>query len=120
MLQMKRIMNAKYSLNNFICIITLLFSFETGVAQIIPTDNATLNYIHVRFQFPEVKGAAIYKLEIFDRWGELIFESDEVRKGWDGYYRGKLCQQDVYVWKAYVKLNTGKKYEKVGDVTLLR
>jgi gliding motility-associated-like protein len=69
--------------------------------------------------FPYTSGVAEYKLEIFDRWGELIFESDEVRRGWDGYYRGKLCQQDVYVWKASVKLNTGKTYNGVGDVTLL-
>lgn len=70
--------------------------------------------------FPYASGVIGYKLEIYDRWGELIFESDDLNIGWDGYYRGKLCQQDVYVWKAYVKLNTNKTYRLVGDVTLLR
>jgi hypothetical protein len=31
-----------------------------------------------------------------------------------------LCQQDVYVWKAYVKLNNGREFKQTGDVTLLR
>ena len=70
--------------------------------------------------FPYTYGVVDYKLEIFNRWGELIFESDDIKIGWDGYYRGKLCQQDVYVWKANVKLNNGKEYNLCGNLTLLR
>ncbi len=70
--------------------------------------------------FPYTSGVVEYKLQIFNRWGEQIFESMDVKKGWDGYYRGQLCQEDVYVWKAYVKLNNGKVVHKSGDVTLLR
>lgn len=70
--------------------------------------------------FPHTYGVIEYKLYVFDRWGELIFESDDIKQGWDGYYRGKLCQQDVYVWKADIKLNNGKIYNLSGNVTLLR
>ena len=70
--------------------------------------------------FPHTTGVIDYKLEIFNRWGELIFESDDVKLGWDGYYRGVLCQQGVYVWKAGVKLTNGKIYNLSGDLTLLR
>jgi gliding motility-associated-like protein len=70
--------------------------------------------------FPYTSGVTDFKFQIFNRWGELIFESLDVKIGWDGYYRGKLCQQDVYVWKAYIKLNNGKTFNKSGDVTLLR
>ncbi len=70
--------------------------------------------------FPFTAGVAEYKFQVFNRWGELIFESLDVRVGWDGYYRGKLCQQDVYVWKAYVRHNNGREFRKTGDVTLLR
>ncbi len=70
--------------------------------------------------FPYTSGVSEFKFQIFNRWGELIFESNDVKIGWDGYYRGKLCQQDVYVWKAYIKLNNGKIFNKSGDVTLLR
>lgn len=69
--------------------------------------------------FPYTLGVEEFKLEIFNRWGEQIFESLDIKKGWDGYYKGKLCQQDVYVWKAYVKLSNGKIFNKSGDVTLL-
>ncbi|MES2395148.1 MAG: PKD domain-containing protein [Bacteroidota bacterium] len=70
--------------------------------------------------FPYTTGVDEFKLEIFNRWGEQIFESLDIKKGWDGYYRGVLCQLDVYVWKAYIKLNNGKIFNKSGDVTLLR
>jgi gliding motility-associated-like protein len=70
--------------------------------------------------FPYTSGVTDFKLQIFNRWGELIFETIDIKQGWDGYYRGQLCQQDVYIWKAYVKLNNGKEFNKTGDVTLLR
>ncbi|MDO9188063.1 MAG: PKD domain-containing protein [Bacteroidia bacterium] len=70
--------------------------------------------------FPYSSGVIDFKIEIFNRWGEEIFESLDIKKGWDGYYRGVICQQDVYVFKAYVKLNNGKVFYKNGDVTLLR
>jgi gliding motility-associated-like protein len=70
--------------------------------------------------FPYTSGVVSYKLQVFDRWGELIFESFDVEKGWDGYYNGKLCEQGVYIWKAAVRLSNGKTFNKTGDVTLLR
>ena len=69
---------------------------------------------------PIYTGVKEYELNIFNRWGELIFVSKDVKIGWDGYYRGKLCKQDVYVWKVKVKFVTGEVITKVGDVTLLR
>ncbi|MDO9188065.1 MAG: PKD domain-containing protein [Bacteroidia bacterium] len=69
--------------------------------------------------FPYVSGVIEFKIEIFNRWGEEIFESLDIKKGWDGYYRGQICQQDVYIWKAYIKLNNGKIFHKNGDVTIL-
>jgi gliding motility-associated-like protein len=69
---------------------------------------------------PFTSGVTDYVLQIFNRWGELIFESKDVKIGWDGYYRGQICQEDVYIWKASVKLNNGKLFQHIGDVTLLR
>jgi gliding motility-associated-like protein len=70
--------------------------------------------------FPYTSGVIEYKLQIFNRWGELIFETEDIKQGWDGYYRNQICQVDVYVWKAYIKLNSGKIFNKTGDVTLLK
>ncbi|MEQ8908424.1 MAG: PKD domain-containing protein, partial [Vicingaceae bacterium] len=61
-----------------------------------------------------------YHLMIFNRWGELMFESKDVNIGWDGYYKGKLCQADVYVYKMEVEFINGDRATKVGDLTLLR
>lgn len=69
--------------------------------------------------FPLFSGVKEYRLLIFDRWGELIFESKDVNIGWDGYYRGKLCQEDVYVWKVVATMLDGSTVKKAGDVTLL-
>jgi gliding motility-associated-like protein len=64
-------------------------------------------------------GLASYNLQIFNRWGELIFESNDANRGWDGYYRGKLCQEDVYVYKVKAKRADGDNKEMIGDITLL-
>jgi gliding motility-associated-like protein len=70
--------------------------------------------------FPYTAGVTEYNLMIFNRWGELIFQSRDIMTGWDGYFNGKLCQQDAYVWKAEIKFFDGRKYDKTGSVTLLR
>ncbi|MHB8261050.1 MAG: PKD domain-containing protein [Bacteroidia bacterium] len=70
--------------------------------------------------FPYTAGVTDYHLMIFNRFGELIFESFDLNIGWDGYYKGKLCQQDAYVWKAHIKFFDGRTFNKVGNVTLLR
>ncbi|MFN2422382.1 MAG: PKD domain-containing protein [Cryomorphaceae bacterium] len=70
--------------------------------------------------FPQYKGVEEFEMQIFNRWGELLFESRDVRQGWDGYYRGRLCQMDVYVWRVKVKFADGGELTDIGDVTLIR
>lgn len=69
---------------------------------------------------PIVIGAEEYELNIFNKWGELLFVSKDVNIGWDGYYRNELSKQDVYVYKVQVKYIDGRSESFVGDVTLLR
>lgn len=59
------------------------------------------------------------KLTIFDRWGVQIFQSDDTHVGWDGTYKGKLCEQGVYIYKAEVTSLADTKVYKTGHVTLL-
>jgi gliding motility-associated-like protein len=72
------------------------------------------------FFFPLYEGVKDYHLQVFDRWGELVFESNDVHLGWDGYYRGSPAKQDVYAWKAYARFSDGRETTLSGDVTLLR
>ncbi|MGC1391841.1 MAG: PKD domain-containing protein [Bacteroidales bacterium] len=61
-----------------------------------------------------------YNLQIFNRWGVLIYESSELKKGWDGYFgNANLALQGVYVWKAIGRYADGTYFNKVGDVTFL-
>lgn len=69
--------------------------------------------------FPIHKGVEEYQLLIFNKWGELLFESNDVHRGWNGFYRGQLAKQDVYVWKVRARFVDGQQYEKAGDVTLI-
>ena len=70
---------------------------------------------------PVAMGIQNFHMMIFDRWGNLIFETNDVTKGWDGKRRGNLCQEDVYVWKAdFEKAGDDPiPYKRVGHVTLV-
>jgi gliding motility-associated-like protein len=63
-----------------------------------------------------------YKMEIFDRWGELIFTSNQFRTGWDGTVKGssQIAKDDVYIYKIFVTDLKGNKKYYVGHVTLLK
>ncbi len=62
-----------------------------------------------------------FELLIFNRWGELIFKSDDINKGWDGTYNGKEAEIDVYVWKVRYKRNHTSNWEsEIGRVSLIR
>ncbi|HLP71739.1 MAG TPA: PKD domain-containing protein [Bacteroidales bacterium] len=72
------------------------------------------------FFYPPIKEKVNeYKLQIFNRWGVLIFESHDINKPWNGYYKGELCQQGVYVWYVEGKYLNGSLFRKAGDITLL-
>ncbi|MDP4222953.1 MAG: PKD domain-containing protein [Bacteroidota bacterium] len=61
-----------------------------------------------------------YDLQIFNRWGTLIYESHDLYKGWDGYFGdGNLAVQGVYVWKVTGRYADGNYFSIAGDVTFL-
>jgi gliding motility-associated-like protein len=61
-----------------------------------------------------------YHLMIFNRWGELIFESFSQDIGWNGMIKGQVAKEDVYIWKVEGKYTNGQIFVQTGDVTLLR
>lgn len=63
-----------------------------------------------------------FKMRIFDRWGELLFESHNLYDGWDGYYKGKKVQNDVYVVVTdYTTTCTGEQpVHRITHVTVAR
>ena len=69
-----------------------------------------------------VEGFGITKMswKIYNRWGQLVFESVNKSLGWDGKFKGKLQAMDVYTYTLDVEFSDGKKMRKTGDITLLR
>lgn len=61
-----------------------------------------------------------FELYIFDRWGEKLFYSDNMKNGWDGTYKGSLAKNDTYVWKVIFKDVLHNRGELIGTVTLIR
>jgi gliding motility-associated-like protein len=60
------------------------------------------------------------RLSIFDRWGELVFETTNISNGWDGTFSGKKLDGAVFAYNLKINSPGGKTISKTGNVTLLR
>lgn len=69
---------------------------------------------------PFVEGVTKFSMFIYNKWGELLFESNSQTVGWDGYYKGKLAPSGVYVYRLELRYSDGQEVIKVGDVTLIK
>lgn len=65
--------------------------------------------------------AESFEMYVYDRWGTLIFKSNDANKGWDGTVKGQMVQSDVYVYKIKcISATKGLKKEAAGHVTLYK
>ena len=69
--------------------------------------------------YPMAEYVETFSMQIFNRWGELVFESKHIDHGWDGYYKGRLAQQDVYIWKITASFVGGEQITETGNLTLI-
>ena len=62
-----------------------------------------------------------FKFLVFNRWGEVVWESEDPNGRWDGTYQGKMCTDGVYIWKIQFNVfgNDGKIVDH-GHLTLMR
>ncbi|CAN5764905.1 hypothetical protein BH11BAC4_BH11BAC4_07710 [soil metagenome] len=60
-----------------------------------------------------------YKLTVYGRWGEVIFSSTDPYKKWDGTYKGKIQQTQVFVWIATYSLNNFLPVTQKGTLTII-
>jgi gliding motility-associated-like protein len=70
--------------------------------------------------FSNIENVKKYNVQVFNRWGELVFESTDPAQGWNGNYNGKKCQDGTYTWKLQFTWYDKRIYDKTGHVNLLR
>lgn len=63
-----------------------------------------------------------FHMEIYDRWGGLVFETDDINSHWDGTFGGKACPQGIYTYSVRYGLdfNTDEVLRLTGHVNVLR
>jgi len=61
-----------------------------------------------------------FYIQIFDRWGELLFESNDITKSWDGKYKGEICPAGLYYFRLVAKGTQGQVKVVNSTINLLR
>ena len=113
--------------NNFGCTDTTIQSVSVIPEYVLYAPNAFTPFNHDGLNdlfMPQGVGIDPnnFEMSIFDRWGNLIFKTNDVYKGWDGKANGgsKIAQADTYVWKIVTKDYKGDNHQYIGRVTLVR
>jgi len=80
-----------------------------------PAQNSVNSIVYVR-------GFGIGRMQwrIYNRYGNLVFESNSQSAGWDGKFKGTIQPMDVYAYTLEVEFTDGSRATKKGDITLLR
>jgi len=79
-------------------------------------DNNDLNNIFKAYG----EGLVKFEMFIYNRWGEMVFSSNNIALGWDGKYQSKEAPSGVYVYTINYKDFLGREYNKTGSLTLIR
>ncbi|MBL7903241.1 MAG: gliding motility-associated C-terminal domain-containing protein [Bacteroidia bacterium] len=70
--------------------------------------------------FPVLRGVKRYEMQIYDRWGALIFATSDPERNWDGTLKGEPCPIAVYTYKLVLLNTIGEEKEFTGTVNLIR
>ena len=109
-------LNPAISRSNLVCVVQEpLFYIPNAFS---PTSNVAENRIFgPRGQFFDW---TYYEMIIYNRWGEQVFFSNNVAKGWDGTINGKDPQIGSYVYTIRFRDGDGKEHKRKGTVTLIQ
>jgi gliding motility-associated-like protein len=80
-----------------------------------PQNDGTNDYFTIKSS-----GINVFSMKIYNRWGGLVYETNEINPGWDGNYDGNPCPVGVYFYMITAVSNNKKTYNLNGTVTLLR
>lgn len=68
---------------------------------------------------PQGQSITNFNMKIFNRWGQMLYETDKMDAGWNGEYNGTKSQQDVYIYKIKAEAQIAGLIEQTGTVTLI-
>ncbi|MEI8074023.1 MAG: gliding motility-associated C-terminal domain-containing protein, partial [Bacteroidota bacterium] len=73
------------------------------------------------FRIPPTNFYRLNSFQIYNRWGELIFSTSDIKQGWDGNYKGLQQPTGIYTYAINIaSLKTGKTSQRNGSVQLIR
>ena len=114
------VVNSNGCIDSITHTIIIIPEFSIYVPNAFTPNNDGLNDVF----FPTGTGidSENYELSIYDRWGSKIWSTNDFLKGWDGKVEGgsEVVQQDVYVWRIYLKKFDGTKKNYTGHITVIR
>jgi gliding motility-associated-like protein len=61
-----------------------------------------------------------YKFEVYNRWGERVFNTENFEQGWDGTIDGKEAPSGSYIYIVQYQSSDGKEFQQKGTVTITR
>ena len=96
---------------------------KPGICDVFFPSGFTPNNDHLNdfFKITGEQHFSNYRLNIFDRWGQKVFETTDPAKGWDGISKGKQQKPGAYIWFCSFKnLGDGAVTSKKGTVVLIR
>jgi gliding motility-associated-like protein len=108
--------------NEFDCTDTICKPVEAQIDPLLDVPNAFTPGRFGRNSFISVTGFGIARMswKIYNRWGQIVFETNNRKVGWDGTYKGQMQPMDVYAYTLDVEFTDGRKMRKTGDITLIR
>jgi gliding motility-associated-like protein len=109
--------------NQIGCVDTFITTVAARINPLLDVPNAFTPGRNGENGVVRVRGFGIAKMKwtIYNRWGQLVFQTTNPNQGWDGTYKGKLQPMDVYVYTLDVEFSNGKKItNKTGDISLIR
>jgi gliding motility-associated-like protein len=108
--------------NEFGCTDTVCANVTTLIKPVVDVPNAFTPNGDGKNDKLYVRGFGIAQMNfrIYNRWGQMIFESGTPSYGWDGTYKGVLQPMDAYAYTLIVQYGDGTIVNKKGDITLIR
>jgi len=74
----------------------------------------------ILFPINNIEDEDQFQFLIYNRWGELVFETQSGNEGWDGSFKGEIVNEGLYIWSLKLYKKNGDQRDLKGDVMLLR